>query len=155
MNAMTLAIKSAGLPVPTVKERLWRALKETPGQTAREMVARMRNVPHGTINSQLSGMEADGLLRSSMVTSKGPRGQAKAYYALGDTWTRPPRKARAVKLRTQGNTNVAPGAVTTHAANPPAPGNVPATDATSIGHLTIAQAHSLYTQLHQLFGAKA
>lgn len=62
---------------------------------------------------------------------------------------------RTVKLnRTQGSINITPGAPTTHAPPPAAPPTASETPP-GIGHLTIAQAHSLYTQLHQLFGAKA
>lgn len=62
MTAMKQAMEAAGVPLPTLKERLWRIVKEQPGITMKELHARMRDTPRGSISSQLHVMQGRGMI---------------------------------------------------------------------------------------------
>lgn len=148
MNAMTLAIQKAGIPVKTQSERLWLMCKDHPGSTGKSL-AQKTGVSEANASSVLAQMVNRGMVVAGTVAMRitSPRGgtmmrNVKTYTIdprMGGVYESLPYPPKRVK-------KVAPATVIT----PPEPPSKPTSPA--IGHLTIAEAHALYTQLHVLFG---
>lgn len=155
MNAITHALKLAGVRTPTQPERIWRVIKDHPGITS-SRVAEITGVPHNNTSSLAKTMVDRGMLTmdTQQLRVKGPRGswivRKVAVFTVdprmnGEYEMRPaPLKPKAAV------TFVAPKAAVTPAKEPAAP----ATPKTNIDHLTLGEARSLYDALHQLFGAR-
>lgn len=148
MNAMTLALATAGVAVPTVKERIWRVIKEQPGLTARQISRLMPAVAAGTISSQLFLLEKAELIYVKGTKGQGPRGTTKAYYTDHDKFVKPERWPHNGSTKGNG-TNPAP--LIAYAPPAPAPAPAPKTRI-DVDSLTLAEARTLYNQLKEFFG---
>lgn len=145
MNTMTAALISAGVPVPSNKERVWRAIKESPGITNGELQKRLAGLPAGTIGSSLADLEQRGAVYSRNTFNKNVGRDIKAYYTDMEVYTKQPMpKASKPSIKLVDKSRPV--------------GNVP--DETppkkpqgfDIDNLTIAEARALYQRLHKMFG---
>lgn len=166
MNTITHAFKVAGVRTPTQSERIWRAIKDNPGITAAR-AATATGIKHNNASSLASAMVDRGMLiqNSQQLRVKGPRG----------SWIVRKVATYTVDPRMDGKYELLPppvkpkAAVITRAPEPEKSqysdvvsggGMDPRRDAqvakptTSIDHLTLGEARSLYDALHQLFGAR-
>jgi len=155
VNAMTLAIKNAGIPVKSQTERLWLMCKDHPGSTSNSL-AQKTGVSEGNASSVLSQMVNRGMLVAGSVAMRVPGPRGVAILRNVKTYTVDPRmggRYEALPYPPKRVKEVAPATVITPPESPStashAAGNV---TSPTIGHLTIAEAHALYTQLHLLFG---
>lgn len=99
MTQMEAALIEAGVPVPTVNERLWNAVKESgkTGVTSQDLIRRMATLGRQTIYAAMSHMEKRGMV----YRTEEPRahvfgaGQRKfRYYTDMDTYKLLPMAAR-------------------------------------------------------------
>lgn len=153
---MTNALISAGVPLPTQRERLWRLVKDSPGRTAKS-VALQSGEPHNSTSSILSGMVARGMLQEKLLPLRVKAGRGTAvrkvthYWALGSTYELlPPPRKEGKKAATLAlvPAPTAPSAQACAAAPAPAP---PPDMTLDIEHLTIGEARSLYLKLKGMF----
>jgi hypothetical protein len=73
MSSMQSALIAAGVQVPCVKERIWRAIKEhTPrgGVTSGALINQLRSINPGSISSSLNLMANRGMIARSPGTRK-------------------------------------------------------------------------------------
>ena len=154
MNAITHALKIAGVRTPTQPERIWRVIKDNPGITS-SRVAEITGVPHNNTSSLAKTMVDRGMLTmdTQQLRVKGPRG----------SWIVRKVAVFTVDPRMNGEYEMHPAplkpkaAVITLAPEPKAsitPAPAPTAPKTDIDHLTLGEARSLYDALHQLFGAR-
>lgn len=136
MNQLTNALAKAGVPLPTIKERLWRVIKDEPGLTATQLRKRLSGIPIGTISSQLNVMETRGMVYAVGTKGRGPTGTAKAYHTDMDTYDLPPPVKRNGK-------EAAPPPVETK--------RQPVEKSIDLDSLTIREAKALYQQLKGMF----
>lgn len=135
MNQLTNALAKAGVPLPTIKERLWRVIKDEPGLTATQLSKRLSGIPIGTISSQLNVMETRGMVYVVGTKGHGPTRKAKAYHTDMDTY----------QLLS------APKVGTTHKPAQKAVEPTADRDAFDLDALTIREAKALYVRLKGMF----
>lgn len=156
MNTMTDALIAAGVPVPTVKERLWNFIRENPGVSTKQIKKVLTNLPEGTITSQTSMLERANLIYSRKAYGEGDARGYKTYFTSAATY-KPPRKWPQAPRR-----RVKPMPASLPPLAPPRsdpPTNVVKTVAENIKRqqpidldsLTLAQARELYQQLKKIF----
>jgi len=75
MNAITYALKAAGVATPTQSELIWRRVKEQPGMTAKGIGVSLTSIKKSSISTLLSAMEKRG-----MVYTKRTSGRSRTYY---------------------------------------------------------------------------
>lgn len=156
MNAITLALKTAGMPLPTQTERLWRIIKDHPGLTAVALSPKV-GLKVANVSSICGLMVKRGMLVTDTVPLRVRSGHGycvrdvlvyRVHHRMGGEYDLLPMPA---KPKCEKVTNATPIA----AAKPipvsdPAPATTP-----DIDHLTLAQARNLYNVLHKLFGERA
>ena len=84
MTVMADKLKAAGVKTPTVLERIWRVLSEVPnpGLTRAQLHSRLRDIPVGTLNSQMHVLIAYGAATSRKLGFGAPA----HYSAVCKTW---------------------------------------------------------------------
>jgi len=161
MNAITHALKIAGVRTPTQSERVWRTIKDNPGITS-SRVAQTTGLNHNNVSSLACTMVSRGMLiqNAQQLRVKGPRGswivRKVATYTVdprmnGEYEMLPaPAKPKAAVISApkpaQYSDVVSDGGMD--------PRNAAHKPKTNIDHLTLGEARSLYDMLHQLFGAR-
>jgi hypothetical protein len=166
MNAITHALKIAGVRTPTQPERVWYVIKDNPGITS-SRVAQTTGLKHNNVSSLASTMVSRGMLiqNAQQLRVKGPRGswivRKVATYTVdprmnGEYEMLPaPAKPKAAVITPAPEFAEFEMSRRSQAACIPAPVAPPAKAKTNIDHLTLGEARSLYDALHQLFGARA
>lgn len=157
MNAITLALKTAGVKVPPVSERIWRLVKDHPGLSARQVIDKL-SLKEASCSSILHQLTARGMLetKSISVMRRIPAGgtaprRVKTFYVnprMGGEYELlplPKKDAKVTQLSVAKRECVAPATPVTCETKTGAP---------DIDHLTLAQARELYKVLHQLFGER-
>lgn len=139
-NQMTVALKEAGVKLPSQQEQLWRIVKDQPGSTAKEIATRAKHINLSSTSSQLYQMVARGMLYTKPGNLGPNGGRANRYFTDMDTYTSLPYNKKPAVVR-----GLRPAALTP----PPAPSAAPGFDLDS---MTVAQARALYRQLHKMFG---
>ena len=155
MNAITYALKTAGVKTPSQCERLWRAVKDYPDCTATQLASRV-GISTASTSSQLSKMVERGMLETSTIRVKRRAGGLGGYAdrEVKTYWIHPRMKGEYELLPApkKAQQSSAPAAATLPAPTPPP---APPAASTDIDHLTLGQARELYTTLHKLFGDRA
>ena len=139
MNQLTNALAKAGVPLPTIKERLWRVIKDEPGLTASQLSKRLSGIPVGTISSQLNLMETRGMVYAVGTKGRGPIGKAKAYHTDMAAYTLPP------PVKTNGK-KAEPSPASAVSTN-----RQPVEMSIDLDSLTIREAKALYAKLKEMF----
>lgn len=155
MNAMTRALKTSGLQLPTQNERIWRTIKDHPGLTAVALAPKV-GIKVVNVSSLCGAMVKRGMLevrkeplrvrsglgfhmRNVLVYRVHPRMESYELLPL------PLPQDKKAKVANVTPTHTAKQ-VTNVTAERPAP---------DVDHLTLGQARELYKVLHQLFGGGA
>lgn len=145
MNAMTKALIEAGVPVPTAKERLWRCIHEQPGISIKQLKVRLKDMPGGTMASQLQILKHRDMVYTKPLTG-GVRGRGYGtpvgYYTDLDKYKLLPPVGRTPPPKANGKPRA------------PAPSPSPSPEADLdrlIDNLTIKQAKSLMDKLRRTF----
>jgi DNA-binding CsgD family transcriptional regulator len=142
MNALTSALKDAGVALPPAGKRIWLWLKDHPGKTAKD-IATALNIEASTSSSQLTKMEQRGMV-------------AKVYSSVyGDSLRWKTCIPEYDLLPIHKNGIIAKATVTT--LPPPIAPKAPSMGALpsykfDMEKLTIEDARTLYLQLKKLFG---
>lgn len=157
MNAITLALKEAGVKVPPVSERIWRLIKDQPGLSARQVIDKL-GIKEASGSSILHQLTARGMLetKSMSVMRRIPAGgtaprRVKTFYVnprMGGEYELlplPKKGSKVTQLSVTKRECVAPTPPVTCETTAGAP---------DIDHLTLGQARNLYNVLHQLFGER-
>lgn len=145
MTAMEQALTTAGVKLPTAKERVWRVIKESGGKgmLLRELSKRLTNIPATSISVALVEMKERG-----MVTSV-PELEKKSGRTFGRYFTDLEDYEMLPKIISQVAPKEAPTVAQVTVTS------TPASRTTDLDHLTIAQARELYKVLHKMFGREA
>lgn len=147
-NQMTVALKEAGVKLPTQQEQLWRIVKDQPGSTYKEIAGRARHLNPSSISSQLNQMVARGMMYTKLCDRTGRKGntEARRYFTDQDTYASLPFTKKPAVVR-----DPRPAALT-----PPPTGYEPIAAKPAhhidLDSMTVAQARGLYQQLHKMFG---
>lgn len=147
MTAMGQAMVSAGVPVPSAKERVWRVIKEhgAKGVPVKDIIKRLSTLTPGSISVSLVDMKERGMC--TVIPEYDVKlGRVVSRYCTDlDTYQNLPKvinkaapKAHKERLEDMKREPV-----------PVAPTQPKPAD---LEHLTIAQARELYNVLHKMFG---
>lgn len=145
-NQMTVALKEAGVKLPTQQEQQWRIVKDQPGSTCKEIAGRARHLNPSSVSSQLNQMVARGMMYTKPCDRTGRKGNSKArrYFTDQDTYASLPFTKKPAVVR-----DLRPAA-------PPPTGYEPIAAKPAhhidLDSMTVAQARGLYQQLHKMFG---
>jgi len=121
--------------MPTIKERIFTIVKDSPGVTHEELAARLSDVAKGSLASQLHELINRGVIYAKQG-SKIKRGRI----LLGFHTDLPEYKL------------LLKGPMPTRVADKPAPADFSVQ--AILDPLTLGQARKLYAELHKMFGAK-
>lgn len=143
MNTIETALIKAGVPVPGRAERVWLAVKDTPGVCARELAKRFNgSLSRAAISRLLYDMEQRGMVYGEDTQRGSPRKRSKVYYTDLDAYKLLPRLAKETPLASPApkmpdDTTPSPQPKACHI---------------DLDSMTIAQARELYMTLHKMFG---
>ena len=149
MNQITVALKEAGMALPTQNQRIWNWLKDHPNKTTLE-ISKALNLTLGNVSSLISGMYKRKMVTAINDKSNSRRGVVGRYSVVGREYELLPLPKQQVVARPQPRPiDVAPPA--------PTPNNVrqaevPTTAEQILEKLSVKQAHELYVALHGMFG---
>lgn len=155
MNQISSALAQAGVKLPPLTQRVWQVLYDSKIPRSATCLASMLRVPSGNVSSAINSMYSRGMIalaRHELTRLKGPRGTSinrliAHWAAVGQEYELLP---------------VLPTTKAEPAANPYL---VNATNAKLLGHstpqpatiniekMTLSEAHTLYKQLREFFGA--
>ena len=155
MNKISAALTQAGVKLPPLTQRIWQLLHDSKLPRSATCLASMLHVPRGNVSSTINTMYSRGMValaRHELTRVKGPRGTSSnrlvaQWAAVGQEYELLP---------------VLPTTKAEPAANPYL---VNATNAKLLGHstpqpatiniekMTLSEAHTLYKQLREFFGA--
>ena len=155
MNQISSALAQAGVKLPPLTRRIWQLLRDSKLPRSAACLASMLNEPPGNVSSAINTMYSRGmiaLVRHELTRVKGPHDSTKnrliaQWAAVGQEYELLP---------------VLPTTKAEPAANPYL---VNATNAKLLGHstpqpatiniekMTLSEAHTLYKQLREFFGA--
>lgn len=121
--------------MPTIKERIFNIVKDSPGITQKELASRLQDVASGSISSQVHDLVGRGVLFTKLGSKvKNGRLLLGVYTDLDRYELMPVPHARPpVEVKP------APAEFNVHSVIDP---------------LTMGQARKLYAELHKMFGAK-
>jgi len=137
MNDVSVALKTAGVKLPTLKKRIWLWLKDHPDKTYRE-IAHALNVRKTDCATQLGVMENRGML--SRVKGTLRHSSASAWSVVFDEYELLPPRARAL--------NPLDRPISTQLIRPQpvvAPGKI------DVSSLKLSEARALYVELKKYF----
>jgi hypothetical protein len=142
MNAITYALKAAGVATPTQSELIWRRVKEQPGMTAKGIGMSLTSIKKSSISTLLSAMEKRG-----MVYTKRDAGRARKYYTDMTAYELLPLPKPLPKVTPPAKIEVEYCQSSPLVVTPP--------KAFNLDDLTVREARALYEQLHKMFGGKS
>ena len=158
MNAISTALKDAGVKLPPLNKRVWLWLHDHPGKTAKEIAVAL-NAKYSDTATQLNSMNNRGMVERvetvKQQRGQGERSRAYVYTTKGNRYElRPLKKVQKVKADTRPFVVVpnpifttvpsaAPGVTTTAAP--------PTTKGFDIEACTLRELRAMYVQLKELF----
>jgi hypothetical protein len=144
MNSVSLALKNAGIKVPSLKKRMWLWLKDHPSKNYNEIAIALKAEP-SSVASQLGEMYTRGMLSCEAVASKSKKSlkSIKTYSALGREYEllSMPVKDSPCKTHSTGVPVDAPLVKAEPILRP----------RIDIEQLTVAEARTLYRKLQEMF----
>lgn len=156
MNQMTAALAQAGIPTPSVYERIWRYFQDKP-RTSSLSCSQVLRLSRANSSSYISEMETRRMLRSELVELrvKGAHGvfhtRAVKHYSVNTaefemlprplTSKKKPNKAALKPVKTIDQLKVEIPQV-----------KVSATPVVDINSMSLGQARALYDELKKVFG---
>ena len=149
-SQITKAFVEAGINPPSIREQLWRIVKENSGLSgisSKEIMQRASHVKVGTIGSTLSAMEDLGMIYSKPAGIHGADRHRKLYFTDLAEYKVPPKEKKEKTEKPKKLAAVTPMAV----AETPRP-MMTRSEGIDLEQLTIAQARALYNWLHKMFG---
>ena len=145
MNQISSALAQAGVKLPPLTRRVWQVLHDSKIPRSATCVASMLHVPSGNVSSAINSMYSRGMIalaRHELTRVNGPHGSTKnrliaQWAAVGQEYELLP-----VLPTTKAKPDVEQQPVQT----------VDELEL-DIKKMTLAQAHTLYKQLREFFGA--
>ena len=144
MNAMTEALKTAGVPLPSIAQILWKAIKESQGITRTELGKRLSYINPNSFNSRLHDLQKRGMIYTRKIKSR--NAYANAYYTDMDEFRMLPH----VTTKPESGSEPKPEARPKPQASTPAP--TPPSRSFDLDTMTVGEARALYAQLKRMFG---
>ncbi len=145
MNAMTLAFKASGVPVPSLKTRIWTLIKDSPDQSYAQVATRLGE-PGKNVSSLLGTLVNEGRATNTPTFDKRTGRNVARYSAVVEKdGSMPPKRngKRAVKPSP-------PPPQQPQAAKPaPVPQQPQRID---VATLPLAEAKRVYEELRTFFG---
>jgi len=144
MNAMTEALKTAGVPLPSIAQILWKAIKESQGITRTELGKRLSHINPNSVNSRLHDLQKRGMVYTKKIKFRDT--YTNAYYTdMGEF-----RMLPHVTTKPESESEPKPEARTKPQASTPAP--TPPSRSFDLDTMTVGEARALYAQLKRMFG---
>lgn len=144
MNAMTEALKTAGVPLPSIAQILWKVIKESQGITRTELGKRLSHINPNSVNSRLHDLQKRGMAYTRKIKFR--NAYANAYYTDMDEFRMLPH----VTTKPESGSEPKPEARPKPQASTPAP--TPPSRSFDLDTMTVGEARALYAQLKRMFG---
>lgn len=125
--------------MPTIKERIWTIVKDSPGVTYGELCVRLSDIPKGSLASQYYDLIGRGIIYQKPGTKV-----KKGRFLLGLHTDQDKYVLTPLPRADHVQPNVAKAAVATTEFSVQA----------LLDPLTMGQARQLYKELHKIFGAR-
>lgn len=143
MNAMTEALKTAGVPLPSIAQILWKAIKESQGITRTELGKRLSHINPNSVNSRLHDLQKRGMVYTKKIKFRNT--YTNAYYTdMGEF-----RMLPHVTTKPESGSEPKPEARPKPQASTPAP--TPPSRSFDLDTMTVGEARALYAQLKRMF----
>lgn len=142
MNAMTEALKTAGVPLPSIAQILWKVIKESQGITRTELGKRLSHINPNSFNSRLHDLQKREMIYTRKIKFR--NAYANAYYTDMDEFRMLPH------VTTKPESEPKPEARPKPQASTPAP--TPPSRSFDLDTMTVGEARALYAQLKRMFG---
>jgi len=144
MNAMTEALKTAGVPLPSIAQILWKAIKESQGITRVELSKRLSHINPNSVNSRLHDLQKRGMVYTKKINFRNT--YTNAYYTdMGEF-----RMLPHVTTKPESGSEPKPEARPRPQTSTPAP--TPPSRSFDLDTMTVGEARALYAQLKRMFG---
>ena len=143
MNAMTEALKTAGVPLPSIAQILWKVIKESQGITRTELGKRLSHINPNSFNSRLHDLQKREMIYTRKIKFR--NAYANAYYTdMGEF-----RMLPHVTTKPESGSEPKPEARPKPQASTPAP--TPPSRSFDLDTMTVGEARALYAQLKRMF----
>lgn len=143
MNAMTEALKTAGVPLPSIAQILWKAIKESQGVTRTELGKRLSHINPNSVNSRLHDLQKRGMVYTKKIKFRNT--YTNAYYTdMGEF-----RMLPHVTTKPESGSEPKPEARPRPQTSTPAP--TPPSRSFDLDTMTVGEARALYAQLKRMF----
>lgn len=144
MNAMTEALKTAGVLLPPIAQILWKAIKESQGITREELGKRLSHINPNSVNSRLHDLQKRGMVYAKKIKFRNT--YTNAYYTdMGEF-----RMLPHVTTKPESGSEPKPEARPRPQTSTPAP--TPPSRSFDLDTMTVGEARALYAQLKRMFG---
>ena len=152
MNQISSALAQAGVKLPPLTQRIWQLLHDSKLPRSAACLASMLHVPRGNVSSAINSMYSRGMVtlaRHELTRIKGPRSTSinrlvAQWAAVGQEYELL-RALPTTKVERAANPYLVNAKLLGHSTPQPATIN--------IEKMTLSEAHTLYKQLREFFGA--
>lgn len=149
MNAISTALKDAGVVIPPLNKRIWLWLHDHKGGKTSKAIAAALNARHSDVATQLNAMYKRGMVAKSVPHARRAGRSVWEWETLGWQFELLPYKKQVAAIRAEiMEKSGDPGLGGPVAADVPAPPTVRGFDMESC---TLRELRALYVQLKELF----
>jgi hypothetical protein len=149
MTQLEEAMRSAGVELPTSKERVWNAIKESmpTGISTPQLVKRLKALPPQTVYTAVYQLNARSMVYRTLGVTKGFKKGESVYFTDMDKFQLLPMPGVIAKRPVQKAMSLSIPELERTPKTPP----VQISKFIDIDHLTIAEAKDLWRRLSKLF----